>query len=75
MGKLMYRKIKANDTEGIWFTYIDDRLYILNNKNKYSKEIFKELNKCLNIKFREENEEEKSNNRIHYFVITITYNK
>lgn len=35
-------KIKLSGPEGIWLTYVDNDLYISNNKNKCSKEIYKE---------------------------------
>ena len=44
--------IKKYDNEGKWIRYVDNGLYISNNNNKHTKEIYNELNKIHpNIKF------------------------
>lgn len=52
--KLIINQTKSCCTEEIWLRYVNDGLCVSNKKNKYSKEIYKELNKLhASIKFSE----------------------
>ncbi|MFP3026827.1 MAG: hypothetical protein ACEY3L_11520, partial [Wolbachia sp.] len=56
--------ITKYDNKGKWIRYVDDGLYISSNNNKYTKEIYNEINNIHpNIKFTKENE---NNIKINY---------
>ena len=62
--------IKTHDPDGIWIRYVDDGLYVSNNKNTNAENILKQINKIHpKIHFTEKKEK---HTQINYFDITIT---
>ena len=62
--------IKSYDPNGIWIRYVDDGLYVSNNKNTNAENILKKINNIHpKIQFTEEKEK---HNKINYLDITIT---